>query len=238
MLLYERLTFRRRPRYYAHLDNPVARGLIKPGYPPVNRLSIKEMVARDHRQAAQVRADNERWLAPWEASVAPGYPPEDMELEAFIRRSARLVRQRRYYPFAVYADERLVGQVTIGDIALGASHSGNLGYWVAEAYSGRGVITAAVAMVLDLCLGAPYLHRVEINIRPENKVSLRVVQKLGLRFEGRKNSFYCIAGSWADHLGYAATAEEIPPGGYLAQLEKRACLKRGEAVAIADEDGR
>ncbi|KXB79738.1 acetyltransferase, GNAT family [Varibaculum cambriense] len=187
------------------------------------------MVARDHRRAAQVRADNQRWLAPWEASVAPGYPPEDMELEAFIRRSARLVRQRRYYPFAVYADDQLVGQVTIGDIALGASHSGNLGYWVAEAYSGRGVITAAVAMVLDLCLGAPYLHRVEINIRPENNVSLRVVQKLGLRFEGRKQDFYCIAGSWADHLGYAATAEEIPAGGYLAQLEKRASLKGEEA---------
>ena len=229
MFLYERLTFGRRPRYYSQLDNPVARGLIKPGDPPVNQLSIREMVARDHRRAAQVRADNQRWLAPWEASVAPGYPPEDMELEAFIRRSARLVRQRRYYPFAVYADDQLVGQVTIGDIALGASHSGNLGYWVAEAYSGRGVITAAVAMVLDLCLGAPYLHRVEINIRPENNVSLRVVQKLGLRFEGRKQNFYCIAGSWADHLGYAATAEEIPAGGYLAQLEKRASLKGEEA---------
>lgn len=227
-MLYERLTFRSRPRYYAQLDNPVARGLVKPGDPPIKQLSIREMVARDHRQAAQVRADNQHWLAPWEASVPPGYPPEDMELEAFIRRSARLVRQRRYYPFAVYADEQLVGQVTIGDIALGASHSGNLGYWVAEAYSGRGVITAAVAMVLDLCLGAPYLHRVEINIRPENKVSLRVVQKLGLRFEGRKQNFYCIAGSWADHLGYAATAEEIPAGGYVAQLEKRARLKEKE----------
>lgn len=228
-MLYERLTFRSRPRYYAQLDNPVAHGLVKPGDPPINQLSIREMVARDHRQAAQVRADNQHWLAPWEASVAPGYPPEDMELEAFIRRSARLVRQRRYYPFAVYADEQLVGQVTIGDIALGASHSGNLGYWVAEAYSGRGVITAAVAMVLDLCLGAPYLHRVEINIRPENKVSLRVVEKLGLRFEGRKQNFYCIAGIWADHLGYAATAEEIPAGGYVAQLEKRARLKEKEA---------
>ena len=224
-MLYERLTFRRRPRRRAQLDNPVARGLIKPGNPPVGQVSVREMDARDHREAAQVRADNQRWLAPWEASIAPGYPREDMELEAFIRRSARLVRKRRYYPFAVCADGKLIGQVTIGDIALGASHSGNLGYWVAEEYSGRGVITAAVAMVLDLCLGAPLLHRVEINIRPENKVSLRVVEKLGLRFEGRKNNFFFIAGKWADHLGYAATAEEIPEGGYVAQLEKRARLK-------------
>lgn len=201
----------------------------------MNQLAVREMTARDHREAAQVRADNQRWLAPWEASAASGYPLEDMGLEAFIRRSARLVRKRRYYPFAVYVDGKLVGQVTIGDIALGASHSGNLGYWVAEEYSGRGVITTAVALVLDLCLGAPHLHRVEINIRPENKVSLRVVEKLGLRFEGRKNNFYCISGKWADHLGYAATAEEIPAGGYVVLLEKRARLKVGRAQELPGE---
>ncbi len=193
------------------------------------------MDAQDHRKAAQVRADNQRWLAPWEACAAPGYLLEDMELEAFIRRSARLVRKRRYYPFAVCVGGKLIGQVTIGDISLGASQSGNLGYWVAEEYSGRGVITTAVAMVLDLCLGAPLLHRVEINLRPENKASLRVVEKLGLRFEGRKSNFFYIAGKWADHLGYAATAEEIPEGGYVAQLEKRARLKARGPRELPDE---
>lgn len=235
-MFYRASASRLRARYRAQLDNPVGLGLIKPGNPPIKQLLVQEMNARDHRLAAQVRADNHCWLAPWEASAAPGYPSENMELRVFIRRSARLTRKGRYYSFAVWADGKLVGQISIGDIALGASHSGNLGYWVAEKYSGRGVITTAVAMVLDLCLGAPGLHRVEINLRPENKASRRVVEKLGLRFEGRKRNFYFIAGQWADHLGYAATAEEIPEGGYLAQLKKRAYLKQGESVAITDED--
>lgn len=237
-MFYRASASRLRARYRAQLDNPVGLGLIKPGNPPIKQLLVQEMNARDHRLAAQVRADNHCWLAPWEASAAPGYPSENMELRVFIRRSARLTRKGRYYSFAVWADGKLVGQISIGDIALGASHSGNLGYWVAEKYSGRGVITTAVAMVLDLCLGAPGLHRVEINLRPENKASRRVVEKLGLRFEGRKRNFYFIAGQWADHLGYAATAEEIPACGYLAQLKKRACLKQGESVAITDEDER
>ncbi|WP_215522410.1 GNAT family N-acetyltransferase [Varibaculum prostatecancerukia] len=237
-MFYRASASRLRARYRAQLDNPVGLGLIKPGNPPIKQLLVQEMNARDHRLAAQVRADNHCWLAPWEASAAPGYPSENMELRVFIRRSARLTRKGRYYSFAVWADGKLVGQISIGDIARGASHSGNLGYWVAEKYSGRGVITTAVAMVLDLCLGAPGLHRVEINLRPENKASRRVVEKLGLRFEGRKRNFYFIAGQWADHLGYAATAEEIPAGGYLAQLKKRARLKAGESVAITDEDER
>ncbi|WP_122819994.1 GNAT family N-acetyltransferase [Varibaculum vaginae] len=235
-MISERAIFRLRPRYRAQLDNPVGLGLIKPGNPTVSQLVIQEMNARGHRLAAQVRADNHSWLAPWEAGVALDYPAEDMHLRAFIRRSARLVRIGRYYPFAVWADGKLVGQVSIGDIALGAAHSGNLGYWVSEEYSGRGVITTAVAMVLDLCLGAPRLHRVEINVRPENKASRRVVEKLGLRFEGRKQNFYYIAGKWADHIGYAATAEEIPEGGYLEQLKRRVCFKKQESLGVAAED--
>lgn len=226
-MLYERLTFLSRGRLSVQIDDPCSLGLVKPGDVEIGRLVVMEMTARDHRLAAQVRADNYRWLSPWEANAPDGYRARDMDLEAFIRRSARLVRKGMYYSFGVWVDQELVGQVSVGDVALGASHSGNLGYWVSEEYSGRGVITAAVAMVLDLCLGSPYLHRVEINVRPENKASLRVVEKLGLRFEGRKRGFYFIAGNWADHLGYAATAEEIPEGGYVSFLINRAHFRGG-----------
>jgi ribosomal-protein-alanine N-acetyltransferase len=56
------------------------------------------------------------------------------------------------------------------------------------------------------------LHRVEIDIRPENKASLRVVEKLGLRFEGTKERFIHINGDWRDHFVFAVTSEEIPDG--------------------------
>jgi ribosomal-protein-alanine N-acetyltransferase len=52
------------------------------------------------------------------------------------------------------------------------------------------------------------LHRVEIDIRPENLPSLRVVEKLGLRQEGLKERFIHIDGAWRDHKIFAITAEE------------------------------
>ncbi len=48
------------------------------------------------------------------------------------------------------------------------------------------------------------LHRIEINLRPENAASARVAQKSGYVFEGVRPRFLHIAGEWRDHLTYVA----------------------------------
>ena len=53
------------------------------------------------------------------------------------------------------------------------------------------------------------LHRLEVAIRPENAKSLRVVQKLGLRYEGDRPAYLHVDGAWRDHVMFALTAEEI-----------------------------
>jgi ribosomal-protein-alanine N-acetyltransferase len=46
------------------------------------------------------------------------------------------------------------------------------------------------------------LHRLEINIRPENEPSLRVAQKAGYLFEGLRPRYLHIDGNWRDHHCY------------------------------------
>jgi [ribosomal protein S5]-alanine N-acetyltransferase len=55
-------------------------------------------------------------------------------------------------------------------------------------------------------------HRMEICIRPENQPSLRVVEKLGFRYEGLRRRFIHINGDWRDHFAFALVAEEVPRG--------------------------
>jgi len=52
----------------------------------------------------------------------------------------------------------------------------------------------------------------EICIRPENDPSLRVVEKLGFRYEGLRRRFIHINGDWRDHFCFALTVEEVPTG--------------------------
>jgi len=78
--------------------------------------------------------------------------------------------------------------------------------------AGRGVITYALALVLDHCFGAVGLHRIEADVRPENVASLRVVAKLGFAEEGRHRRYLFIDGAWRDHVSFALLAEDAPRG--------------------------
>jgi ribosomal-protein-alanine N-acetyltransferase len=66
----------------------------------------------------------------------------------------------------------------------------------------------SVVTVLHYAFDTLQLHRIEIAIIPRNAASLRVVEKLGLRFEGVAERFLEIDGVWEDHARYAITAEE------------------------------
>jgi ribosomal-protein-alanine N-acetyltransferase len=67
-------------------------------------------------------------------------------------------------------------------------------------------------MATDHCFREVGLHRVEVNIRPENTASLRVVEKLGFRSEGLRERYLHIDGDWRDHLTFALCAEDVPDG--------------------------
>lgn len=159
-----------------------------------------------------LRARNEEWLRPWEATAPTppqGRPPT---FGTYARALSRQARAGEALPFAVEHRGELVGQLTVASVTRGSLCSASLGYWVSEHVAGRGIIPTAVAMAVDHCLGPVGLHRVEISIRPENAASLRVVAKLGLREEGVRQRYLHIQGAWRDHRTFAVTAEEVPDG--------------------------
>jgi ribosomal-protein-alanine N-acetyltransferase len=158
---------------------------------------------------------NVGWLEPWEATQ-PEPPTRPTSYAQMLRMVGREARAGRMLPLAVLYEGRFVGQATVSGIQWGSLRSGQIGYWVDHRVAGRGIIPTAVALVTDHCLLALGLHRIEVNIRPENAASLRVVEKLGFRAEGLRERYLHIAGTWCDHLTFALTVEDVP-GGLLAR---------------------
>lgn len=114
--------------------------------------------------------------------------------------------------FVMLYDGEVVGQLSVSDISGGALQSASIGYWVSQQVAGRGITPTAVALAIDYAFTELNLHRIEICIRPENRASLRVVEKLGLRYEGRRERYIHIAGRWCDHESFAVTVDEVPDG--------------------------
>lgn len=173
---------------------------------------LRPLRRRDAAAWLAVRARNAAWLAPWEATSPNPPTARPPTFGQFVRMLDRQGRQGVALPFAIDVRDELVGQLTVAPISRGSMLSASIGYWVSEHVAGRGVAPTAVALAVDHCFGPVGLHRVEINIRPENAASLRVVAKLGLREEGVRERFLHIQGRWCDHRSFAVTAEEVPEG--------------------------
>ena len=177
-------------------------------------MGLRPISQRDHAAWLEVRGRNQGWLAPWEATPPPGRQSADVHLtfRAMVRHLRGQARHGQMLPFVVTYDDRFAGQLTIGGVTWGSLCSAHLGYWLDARIAGRGVMPTAVALATDHAFTGVGLHRVEVNIRPENRASLRVVEKLGFRDEGVRERLLHIAGDWRDHRSFALTADDVPGG--------------------------
>ena len=179
-------------------------------------ITLRPLRQRDVTAWREVRTRNAAWLGPWESSLPQGDDERPATYSAMVRRLRVEARAGRTLAFAVTHEGHFVGQVTLGGITWGSLRSAYVGYWIDSAVAGRGITPTAVAMVCDhgwLGLG---LHRIEVNVRPENAPSLRVVDKLGFRYEGLRPRYLHIDGEWRDHVTYVLNSEDVP-GGLLAR---------------------
>ncbi len=180
-------------------------------------VGLRPLRQRDAGRWRELRIANRHWLEPWEATPPDPTVPA-MSFRRMVRSMSQEARAGRALPFAITYDGDMVGQLSVAGIAWGSLCSGHIGYWVSREVAGRGIAPSAVALAADHCLLTMGLHRIEVNVRPENVASLRVVTKLGLRDEGLRLRYLHIDGAWRDHRTFAITRDELGPGGLVARL--------------------
>jgi ribosomal-protein-alanine N-acetyltransferase len=193
-------------------------------------IGLRPIRVKDATAWRDSRVRNAGWLRPWEPTnpETPLYRTTLGPYVAMARTMRREARQGLTLPWVVTYDGRFAGQLTVGGIVWGSSRSAQVGYWVDEAYAGHGVIPTALAMAVDHCFFGVGLHRVEATIRPDNRASRRVVEKLGFREEGIRRRSLHIDGAWRDHVCYALTVEDVQ-GGLMARWRNIVQAQRSRA---------
>lgn len=79
---------------------------------------------------------------------------------------------------------QLAGLVELAP-AIGQPHRARMGYLLGAAYWDRGLMSEAAGAVLREALSQPELFRVDAVCDVDNPASARVLEKIGMRFEGR-----------------------------------------------------
>ncbi|MEV8336953.1 GNAT family protein [Leucobacter sp. NPDC077196] len=200
---------------------PLGREIEDPGVLSSGRVAVRIIRWSDADALRRLLTENRSWLQQWEATHPSGRSvvPGSVSMRPMVRTLRRQLRAGSGMPFVILYDGSVVGQLSVSEISGGALQSSQLGYWVSQHVAGRGITTTAVAIVIDHLFAALGLHRVEVCIRPENAASLRVVEKLGLRHEGRRASYIHIDGAWRDHEVFVALRGDASAG-YAARFAR------------------
>jgi ribosomal-protein-alanine N-acetyltransferase len=177
------------------------------------RITLRQFRSQDATEFAELFSGSfEGHLDAW----SPPTPPE-----AYGTKSQKMARdhievaldkweQGSDYRFFIRSniDNAIVGQIGLTNLVRGAFQSCFIGYWVGRSFINQGFATEAVVLVLEFAFEHLHLHRASLWIGTSNVMSLRVPQKLGLRFEGTAERALFLGGKWQDTHIFAITVEE------------------------------
>ena len=110
--------------------------------------------------------------------------------------------------FAIERDGEAIGGVGVDRRSDVRAGTGEIGYWVAEPFWGRGIATAAARFISDYAFRAFPFVRLQASVFDANPASARVLQKAGYTLEGRLRRAYTKDGHQGDLLVYARLRDD------------------------------
>ena len=136
------------------------------------------------------------------------YPYTEQDGTAYI--SAMLsADENETFAFAIIVDGKAVG--SIGVFRQGNIHrqTAELGYYIAEEYWGKGIMTEAVIQICEYVFEKSDIIRIYAEPFAYNAASCRVLEKAGFQYEGTLRNNAVKNGKVIDMKMYSLLKEEI-----------------------------
>jgi ribosomal-protein-alanine N-acetyltransferase len=145
---------------------------------------------------------NKLFLEEWEDLKTEEFYTKQYQEEQLDKELSKIENKSsfRLWLFKKEDLSRIIGSVGFNNIVRGAFLSCHLGYKLDKDEINKGYITEAIQKGIEIMFNEFGLHRIEANIMPKNKCSLRVVEKLGFYNEGFAYKYLKINGKWEDHI--------------------------------------
>ena len=169
------------------------------------RLILREFVAADWEAVLAYQSDPRylRYYA-WESRT-----PDEVKafVGMFLGHQAAEPRTKFQLAIETKAEGRLIGNCGVRLAGVG-SRVADMGYELDPREWGRGYATEAARAMRDFGFATLGVHRIWATCVPENTGSARVLEKLGMRLEGRLREQEYYRGRWWDGLIYGLLEDE------------------------------
>ena len=164
--------------------------------------SVQESYASVYVDLAQ---ENYDYLAKW--LVWPPHVKTEKDFSDFIARCKKDHESGEAITFGIIYAGKLIGNIAYKFINNDLKKV-EIGYWIAETYQGKGIISRACIRLVEYAFTALDMSKVEMCVASDNKSSRAVCERLGMKLEGILTNAELIQGRILDHAIYGLHREE------------------------------
>jgi RimJ/RimL family protein N-acetyltransferase len=163
------------------------------------RLILRPINIGDTNELFEYRSDAE-------VNKYQGWIPKTVEdVETFIGKiSAQMNEPETWFQFVVIEKE---SQKIVGDLGIHffdiENNQVEIGCTLNKDFQHKGYATESVKRVIDFLFNDLNKHRIITSIDPDNKNSIRLVERIGFRKEAHFIESLLIDGKWVDDLIFA-----------------------------------
>jgi len=176
-------------------------------------ISLRLVEPQHAEEIANVVRANLQHLAPWLPWATDDYSAETAA--QWIATAHRDYGDRKQLALSIIYQAKLVGGIGWTDWEnidnqrwkLTAANA-DLGYWLAKAAEGNGIVTRAAQALTDYGFREVGLNRIQIRAEPKNDRSWAVAERLGFQYEGTLRHMFRWQDRWVDHKYYSMLAED------------------------------
>lgn len=139
--------------------------------------------------------ENRAHLRPWLIWVDA--TQKEMHSLEYIRNARQEQYDQQSIAFGIFREDRLIGGLGMHqwDRRL---RKAQLGYWLAQAETGKGIMTGCIGVLMNYLFDRLDLNKLELHYLPGNMKSAAVAQRLGFRVEGVLRDSFLMNGTLHD----------------------------------------
>jgi len=169
------------------------------------RLVLRDYTSADSKAVYAYVKDAAFWQ--FQRAEAPSAEQIDTLLQWAVSEQAASPRTMYFLAAARKDTGEIIGEAVL-KIVNPAERQGELGFGVAPKYWKQGYATEIAAAMTDAAFQHFKLHRLAGQCSPDNKGSIRVMQKLGMAREGLLRDIHHARGKWWSTVIYSLLAQE------------------------------
>lgn len=168
-------------------------------------LVLRQLSESDASPLFAVIDKNRTFLRQWLPWLDTSNSPEDTLF--FIRTALEQFANNDGFAAGIHYKNVVVGTIGFHKVDW-LNRSVEIGYWLAEDYQGKGIVTKSCKAFMDHAFGEWHLHRVQIRCAVGNSKSCRIPERLGFVREGVQREAEFLYDHYVDLVVYGMLENE------------------------------